>query len=74
MTDHDTPQANLPLTAREASEALRREEGLPAGTIAALRASLSPEQEERIAAKQQYEHCSWLGVLADWPSLFEAES
>ena len=34
------------------------------------KARLTPEQIERIKAKCQWEHMSWLGVFEQWPSLF----
>jgi hypothetical protein len=62
------------MTAREASEHLRREGSLPVGVLGQLRDALTPEQIERIEAKCQWEHCSWLAVLRNWPNLFEPEA
>lgn len=37
------------------------------------KAKLSPEQIERIKAKCEWEHMTWLGVFEQWPSLFGAQ-
>lgn len=34
-------------------------------------AALSPTQRARVMLKQQWEHCSRLGVFEDWPDLFD---
>lgn len=39
----------------------------------AIKARLTPEQVERIKEKCQWEHCSWLAVYENWPSLFADE-
>lgn len=55
------------------SELLRRDERLLPGSWKALVNSLTDEQKDRIRAKCQWEHCSWMAVLRDWPDLFELE-
>lgn len=71
----DTTHA--PLGFREASTqlCLARSGDYPSGvTQADLRrfmSDLTPDQIERIRDKQRWEHVSALGVLRDWPSLFE---
>ena len=37
---------------------------------ARLRSLLTDSQIERIKAKAQWEACTWLGVLRNWPDLF----
>ena len=59
------------MTAQEMSDKIRSGESFPPGTWRSLVDSLSDEQKERIRAKCSWERCSWMAVLADWPSLFE---
>lgn len=34
-------------------------------------ARMTEEQKDRIRAKCQWEHMTWLGIATDWPSLFD---
>jgi hypothetical protein len=61
-----------PMTPTEMSEAIQSGESFPPGEWMRLVKSLTKEQKDRIRAKCQWEHESWMGVLRDWPALFEA--
>ena len=34
---------------------------------------MTDNQKQRVKNKCQWEHVGWLGVAADWPSLFDVE-
>lgn len=51
-----------------------RGKGVPPAVLGAMWGSLSEAQRDRIRAKQQWEMCSQLAVLRDWPELWDPES
>jgi len=61
------------LAARVSHRMRHENSGVYMEELKQIKAALSPEQLDRIHAKQQWEQCSFLGVLRDWPSLFEPE-
>lgn len=58
--------------AHELSAQLRAKGHIDTDKWQALLRSLTDEQTQRIKDKARWEGCSWLGVLIDWPDLFEA--
>lgn len=57
--------------AQALSDRARRDSrGIPLYQWQTLNRALTSGQKERIKAKAAWEHVTWLGVLADWPSLF----
>ena len=53
------------------SDDLAKGEGVSRADFEKLRDALTTEQVERIKDKCRWEGVTWLGVLRDWPSLFE---
>lgn len=62
-----------PSLAQRLSKRLREGHGVSTEEFAELKATLDVAQVDRIKAKCQWEHVTWLGVLEDWPELFEPE-
>lgn len=53
------------------SRRLQAGDGVTSAEMNALYGRLNDAQVQRIRDKQQWEHRSALGVLSDWPSLFD---
>ena len=62
------------LTAAVSLRMRQTDGGATRDEIREIKNALTPAQMQRIHDKQQWEQCSFLAVLRDWPSLFEPEA